>query len=141
MGAIPINTTGTKKRVFIFEDNPNNRAIMQLLLEHMNITVSFERWGSRIVERLRAFAPIDLILMDLMFPNEVSGYDLFDLIRAEADLADIPIIAVSAADASQAIPKTRSKGFNGFIAKPIELDKFPQYIAQALDKKPVWIGG
>jgi CheY-like chemotaxis protein len=73
---------------------------MQLLLEQNGAKMSFERWGKDTMERLRAFAPIDLILLDLMFLHGITGYDIFDRIRAQLEFQHIPIVAVSASDPS-----------------------------------------
>lgn len=127
------------KRIFIVEDNLSNRTIMQLLLEKHGAVISFERWGRETCQRLRAFAPVDLILMDLMFPNKVTGYDIFDTLRATADFAHIPIVAVSACDPSEAIPKTQAKGFAGFIAKPVDFYQFPKQIATLIKGGHIWM--
>jgi two-component system, cell cycle response regulator DivK len=127
------------KRIFIVEDNLENRAIAQIMLEYEGAKTAIDRWGVDTVARLRAFAPVDLILLDLMFPYEVSGYDVFDQIRAEDDLKAIPIVAVSAADPSQAIPKTQSKGFAGFISKPLDGNTFVPRLLQILNEEFMWV--
>lgn len=82
--------------------------------------------------------PIDLILLDLMFPNHISGYDIFDRIRENPTFAHIPIVAISAADPALEMSKARAKGFSGFIGKPINLLQFPQQIVQLLEGEQVW---
>jgi CheY-like chemotaxis protein len=129
------------KRVFIVEDNLSNRSVMQLLLEQSGALIAFERWGRDTVERLQAFYPVDIILLDLMLPNNVTGFQVFDLIRAEPAFASVPIIAISAMEAEEAIPKVHAKGFNGFISKPIKYDLFAHQIADVLEGKKVWYAG
>ena len=126
------------KRIFVVEDNLQNRVIMQTLLEQHGATTAFDRWGVATVEQLKRFAPIDLILLDLMYPNNITGFDIYQQIRAESEFLHIPIIAVSAMDASVAIPRTQALGFAGFIAKPINYDRFPRQIAAILNGEPVW---
>ncbi len=126
------------KRVFIVEDNINNRAIEQLLLEKHGARVGIDRWGTDAIQRLQAFAPVDIIILDLMFPNNVSGYEIFREIRALAMFDTTPIVAVSAADASVAIPMTQEFGFSGFISKPIDFERFAGQIASIIDGTPVW---
>jgi len=127
------------KHIFIVEDQPKNFAVIKTLLELHGAIVKFDRYGDQMIERLVSFQPIDLILLDLMFPNGISGYDLFDAIRATADFATVPIVAVSASDPAIAIPRTQAKGFNGFIAKPISYESFPKQIASILNDEEVWI--
>lgn len=129
------------KRAFIIEDNVANRSIMQLLLEQNGATVGFERWGLVAVEKLRKFAPVDIILLDLMFPNGITGYDVFKQIRESGYFPDTPIVAVSASESAVAIPKTQALGFAGFIAKPIEYDIFGKLVNQILEHETVWYAG
>ena len=127
-----------QKRVFVVDDNPANMFVMSSLLKKAGAETSYERWGTTTLQRMRAFAPIDLVLMDLMFPG-TSGYELFDLIHAEPDFADIPIVAVSAGDPASALPKVQAKGFVAFIAKPIDYDHFDQQILKILNNEAVWV--
>lgn len=129
------------KRIFLIEDNLGNRAIMQTLLESQGAKTNFERWGIDTIAKLEAFHPVDIILLDLMLPRGVTGYDIFSEIRNHHQLKHVPIVAVSASDASSAIPKTRSMGFNGFISKPIDYDRFPEQIIAILKNQPVWDAG
>src|ERR1700686_4977425 len=97
------------KRIVVIEDNPNNLAVMMTLLQFEGAKTGFERWGDTTIARLRTLSPVDLILLDLMFPNGVTGFDIFDQIHAHPEFADIPIVAVSAMDSSLAIPKARTQ--------------------------------
>jgi CheY-like chemotaxis protein len=126
------------RRIFIVEDNLQNRAIMQMLLEQSNATVAFERWGVEVISKLQAFMPVDIILLDLMLPNQVSGFDIFDQIRALDKFSTVPIVAVSAMDAAVAVPKAREKGFAGFISKPINYESFAYQIEVILAGGQVW---
>jgi CheY-like chemotaxis protein len=129
------------KRIFIVEDNVTNRSVMQAILEQEGAVIAFERWGRDVCERLAAFAPVDIVLLDLMLPGQISGYDIFDQIRADSRFKDVPIVAVSAAEAEQEIPRAHQKGFAGFISKPIKLHLFAGQIASLLSGKPVWYTG
>lgn len=129
------------KRIFVVEDNLENRIVVEVLLRENGADVGFERWGRRTIERLQEFAPVDLILLDLMFPKGVTGYDIFDEIRAEPAFAEVPIVAVSASNAAEAIPKTKEKGFAGFICKPILFGKFAQQIKRLIDGEEIWQDG
>ena len=126
------------KRVFMVEDHAGNMAIMMTLLQQQGATVKHDRWGKQSVEKLINFAPVDIILLDLMISDQISGYDIFDQIRQLKEFDNIPIVAVSASDPSSAIPKTRNKGFAAFIAKPIDIDRFPNQLATVLDGEAVW---
>src|SRR5688572_15855670 len=99
------------RRIFIVEDNIANRAIIQLMLEQNGAKTAIDRWGQEAIKRLQAFMPVDLILLDLMLGEALTGYDIFDTIRAMPEFDAVPIVAVSATDPSQGIPTTKDKGF------------------------------
>ncbi len=127
------------KRIFYVEDDVGNKAVAQLILEMAGVLFAFERWGTEnTIAKLRAFMPVDLIMLDLMLAHQVSGYDVFEAIRREPEFGHIPIVAVSAADPSVEIPKARDKGFAGFIGKPISLRLFPRQIAELINGGQVW---
>jgi CheY-like chemotaxis protein len=128
------------KRIFIVEDNLANRAIEQLLLEQAGAKVAFERWGTETISKLKLCMPIDIILLDLMFPNKITGYSVFNDIRACPEFQHIPIVAVSASDPSSAIPRARTHGFNGFISKPVDFDRFAKQVAEIIEGQSIWQG-
>ena len=127
----------TGKRIFYIEDDLMNRAVVKTILEYAGAVFASEFWGHMEVvqSRLRCFLPIDLILLDLMFPKNVSGYDIFDALHRQALFSQIPIVAVSASEPAVEVPKTRAKGFRGFIPKPINLYTFPEQIVTMLEQE------
>ena len=131
------------KRIFYIEDNVSNLALVQMILEQQGAKVYFERWGNEadIINRLKSFMPVDLILLDLMFAGNISGYDIFDQLRQVPDFDHIPIATVSAADPSIEMPKARAKGFAGYISKPVKLIMFPQQVADLINCHHVWYAG
>lgn len=127
------------KRVFYIEDDANNRGIAQIILEAAGATLQFDNWGfiELSLPKIKVFHP-DIILLDLMLMSRVSGYDVYDALRSHKQFSSIPIVAVSASDPSVEIPKTRAKGFAGFIGKPISIHLFANQIATILNGKAVW---
>ena len=129
------------KRIFIVEDNMQNRVVFQMAFIRHGALVDFERRGRETLARLNEIPGVDLIILDLMLSEGVSGFDLYDEIRAVPKYAATPIVAVSAMDPSLAIPKTLAKGFSGFIAKPIDNHLFPKQIARIMEGEAVWYAG
>jgi CheY-like chemotaxis protein len=129
------------KRIFVVEDNLQNRVIFKMMLISQGAWVEFDRWGRDALWRLQAFKNVDLIILDLMLRGGMSGYTIFDEIRSLPEFAQVPIIAVSAAEPAVAIPTTQEKGFSGFIAKPINDDLFPKQIARIIAGEAVWYAG
>lgn len=129
------------KHVFVIEDNLENRIIMRIVLNRSGAQIDFDRWGREVPDHLGGMNVIDVILLDLMFPNGITGYTIFDKIRQIPRLANVPIVAVSAADPFTAIPRCRAQGFAGFIAKPIDDELFPTQIADIIAGRNIWYAG
>lgn len=126
------------KRIFIFEDNPENRVITRFSLSRFGVVVQSDHSGREAIRKLKQFAPVDLIIMDLMMGMGSDGFTIAQEIRQDPALANIPILAVSATDSSTAIPRCREMGFIGFVSKPINDDRFPDQVAKAIAHIEVW---
>ncbi len=126
-------------RIFYIEDDLFNRTIARTILESQGAEVAVDPWGypEISINKMIRFQP-NIILLDLMLPNQTSGYEIFASIQRRPNLARIPVVAVSAADASIEIPKTQAKGFKGFINKPLDIHLFPNQIAAVLKGETVW---
>lgn len=129
------------KNIFIVEDNAQNRVIYQTVLMTQGATLEFDRWGRQAEMHLQCFKHFDLIILDLMLPGGITGYDVFKRIRELPGFENVPVVAISAADPSAAIKETREKGFSGFIAKPIDMILLPGQLARIIEGEQVWYGG
>lgn len=127
------------KRIFYVEDDARNRGVVQILLQHAGAIVEFDRWGFAeiAIPKIKAFRP-DIILLDLMLPANVTGYEVFDALQRSQGLQNIPVVAVSASDPEIEIPKAKAKGLRGFIAKPINIQRFTQQLTEVLDGQTLW---
>ncbi len=80
---------------------------------------------------------IDLVLLDIQIPNE-DGYALMQRIRAHPRLRQAAVVAVTASVMPQDVARAREAGFDGFIGKPIDADRFPDQIRRVLGGEAVW---
>jgi two-component system, cell cycle response regulator DivK len=126
------------KRIFIIEDDVVNMSVYTAVLERSGATIIRDFRNLDSLHLLTGYLPVDVILLDLMLRYHVSGYDIFDKLKADPQFAQIPIVAVSAADPQIEISKAKAKGFAGFIGKPIDPLKFPEQIASCIEGHPVW---
>jgi two-component system cell cycle response regulator DivK len=130
-----------RKLIFAVEDNTLNRTVFQVTLVMHGARIEFERWGKDTVYRLRRIGEVDLIILDLMLHNGISGYDIFAEIRQLPEYSYTPIVAVSAADPSTAIPKAKELGFSGFISKPVDEEIFSEQLARIINGEMIWDDG
>ena len=120
-------------RILIIEDNAMNRQLVCDLLEYRADEVSAVSSMAE-ARGLWLEARPQLVLLDIHLQGE-SGFDVLREIRAQAALAQVPIIAVTAF----AMPGDRERclraGFDGYVSKPIDTRQFPQYIDTFLKER------
>lgn len=69
------------KRIFVVEDNMENRVVYHMIFMREGAVFEFGRWGGDAIRLLDRFRPVDLIILDLTLTMGMSGYSLFDEIR------------------------------------------------------------
>lgn len=126
------------KRLFNIEDNPQNLAINRTLLESAGAHFFYERWGLNTAQRVVDVLPINLIILDLHFPNNVSGYTVFENLYAHPKLKDIPIIILTAFDPDERTLEAKNKGLCGYMRKPTNPREFVKQIKFVLDGGEIW---
>ena len=124
--------TAMTQKIFIVEDNELNMKLFNDLLDAHGYETVTTRDGTKALDIAKDSKP-DLILMDIQLP-EVSGLDITRLIKAEDDLKNIPIIAVTAFAMKGDEDKIRECGCNGYISKPISIGSFIETIKSHLEE-------
>lgn len=105
-----------KPKIAVVEDNPDNRLLVQALLEEMYEISEYET-GTDAVEGLEEDDP-DLILLDISLP-EMDGTEVLRWVREHATLQDVPVIALTAHAMAGDREKYLAAGFNDYVTKPI----------------------
>ncbi len=109
-------------RILVVEDNPLNRLLVHDLLElrgHAVVEAATVEEARTMLDREH----LDLLLLDVQIPGG-GGEAVIREVRQRADLADLPIVAVT----SLAMPGDRERllsiGFQGYLSKPIDTRTF-----------------
>ena len=125
----------TNKKLLLVEDIEVNREIAIMLLEGAGFTVDFATNGKEAVEKFSAskVGEYDAILMDIQMPI-MNGYEATAAIRQLKNpaLANIPIIAMTANAFSEDVQAAKNAGMNSHIAKPIDVPKMLEVLAEVL---------
>lgn len=125
-------------RVLVVEDNVNNFNLILRLLTSLGI--EYCEWissGYKAAEEADQFTPIDLILLDIQLPYE-NGFEVHKSLRESDAYKDTKIVAVTANASEQYMQKAINGGFDGFIGKPLDPDRFPDQIEKILQGEPIW---
>jgi two-component system cell cycle response regulator DivK len=75
--------------------------------------------------------------MDIRLPYE-DGYQALLRLRQNDKLKELPVVAVTAHASEEQMERARDAGFDGFIGKPIDPDRFPAQVQRMLCGEPVW---
>lgn len=123
--------------VLVVEDNVSNFVLIARMLGYLGVHCEWKTSGYEVVEYADTLPRLDLILMDIRLPYE-DGYGALKKIRESERLKDTIIIAVTAEASSEQIKKARKAGFDGFLGKPLDPDRFPEQIQRILNGEAVW---
>lgn len=121
------------KTILIVEDNELNMKLFNDLLESKGYKIIQTANGLNAVELAREHKP-DLILMDIQLP-EVSGLEVTKWLKADDELAYIPVIAVTAFAMKGDEEKILEGGCESYISKPISVAKFLTTIESFIEKE------
>lgn len=105
------------KQILIIDDEADLRELIEVsLVGYAGWQVQTAATCQQGLEKARDNKP-DLILLDISMP-EVDGYQCFEQLQAEPDLADIPVIVLTARVQRQDHRKVSEMGIVGVIIKP-----------------------
>lgn len=110
--------------ILIVEDNPDNRMLIVDLLTVKGYRPIQAMDGEEAIALARQERPA-LILMDLSLPR-LDGWEATRRLKADAELKDIPVIALTAHVMTGDEAKALDAGCDGYIAKPINVWSFVQ---------------
>ncbi|MCW4470586.1 response regulator [Flavobacterium sp. MFBS3-15] len=116
-----------KKKILIIDDDPRNIFALSATLRAKGYDCVSCAGAREAIKLLEGEAGIDAILIDMMMP-EMDGYEAIPLIKAMPKMQGIPVISVTA----QAMVGDREKcldaGADGYISKPIDVDRLLQML-------------
>lgn len=130
----------TQPVILYVEDDAQSRKLMTMLLRgRMKIgQVTIWQDSQDFAARIDALAPKpNLILLDIQI-KPIDGFAMLAHLRALPWTADVPIIALTASVMNEEVRRLRDAGFDGCLAKPINLDLFPSLVSSALAGEQVW---
>ena len=109
-------------RILLIEDNATNLDLMNYLLHALGFDVECATDGVSGLEAARS-GGYDLILSDILMPD-LDGYELARRVKADERLKTIPLVAITALAMAGDRDKIIAAGFDGYISKPIDPQKF-----------------
>ena len=118
----------------IIDDDAYNVYIMERFLDRENIAYTAITDTSLLENTLKELKNISLVLLDLEMPKR-DGYEIMEVLKRFLD-SRVPIVACTVHTAE--INRTKKLGFSGFIAKPLDMERFSEQIHRILKGETIW---
>jgi putative two-component system response regulator len=104
--------------VLIVDDEYVGRETLQSVLEGEGYRLEMAENGWQAIEKAKALLP-DVILLDVMMPG-MTGFEVCQRIRNDPQVAEIPIIILTALDDRESLLNSLKAGADDFISKPFD---------------------
>lgn len=121
-------------RVLLIDDDQTNLEFMRQLLRMEGHELVWAADGEQGLALLRQLRP-DLIICDVIMPH-LGGYAVLETVRADPQLAGIPVLLFSAAMDEEARAMGMRRGATEVLAKPFDLAQLRGAIRRCLGAEP-----
>jgi signal transduction histidine kinase len=119
------------RTILIVEDDHINYQLLEVVLKRTGVNLLHAVTGLDAVRFCQEHEKIDLVLMDVQLP-EMNGFDAIKLIKQNQP--DIPIIVQTANSLNEEKSRADEAGCQGFMTKPISLNKFMSEVDKFMQK-------
>jgi two-component system cell cycle response regulator DivK len=119
----------------IVEDNTRNMQILSNLLAEQGITHTGVLDPLLLTEVFKTIEHPDVIFLDLEMPG-LDGYDVLRMIKSDNRFSGVFVVACTVHTAE--ITTAHEQGFDSFLGKPLDPDRFPDQLERILRGESVW---
>lgn len=123
--------------VLVVEDNVANFVRMARMLGFLGIHCDWKTSGYEVHEYADTLPQLDLILVDISLPYE-DGYSAEHKLHQSERFKSVPIVAVMVDASQEQMNRAGAAGFDGFLGRPLDPDRFPKQIRRILNGEQVW---
>jgi len=129
------------KPVLVYvEDDENSILVMKMVVERVMGLPALHVLQSRadFVQQVKNLGTVpDVFLLDIhMKPYD--GLELLSMLRGDPQFKESKVIAITASVTNEEVSHLKRGGFDGAIAKPLNIEAFPGLIQRVLDGEGVW---
>jgi two-component system, cell cycle response regulator DivK len=123
----------SQPHALLIDDNVQNLRVLARMLSKEGWTATEVAQPALLGQALAGLQSVDAVFLDLEMPT-TDGFAVKDWLREQLD--DVPIIAYTVHVSE--IQVTRDAGFDGFIGKPLNAERFAGQLARIVKRLPVW---
>ncbi|MDP2344787.1 MAG: ATP-binding protein [Deltaproteobacteria bacterium] len=126
---LPVIPGAATLRVLVVEDNPVNRAVMELMLARIGIPPVCVDGGAAALAHLHANV-VDIVLLDVQMPD-IDGLEVARQVRAKPGRSPV-LIAVTANALPEEEARAKAAGVDEYLTKPVRLEVLAHALARAV---------
>ena len=126
---------GSPVRVLVVDDEVNICELLRLYFEKEGFAVATARDGIDALAKVGPFSP-DLVILDIMMPGEMDGYQLCEKLRADRDLCGTHVVMVTARGQDADRSKGMNAGADAYFVKPFSPLALARHLEETLVEKP-----
>jgi CheY-like chemotaxis protein len=118
--------------ILIVDDDENHRSLLSDYLQRLGYTTQEARDGQEALDLLNGDMPM-AILLDLRMPV-MSGWALLDALKKMPTTRSLPVIIISGYGYEW---EAELVGANGYVSKPVDLDRVKSTLEEVVGPPPV----
>ena len=130
-----------KKPILVYvEDDENSIFVMKMVVERvMKLpTLHVLQSGADFVQQVKGLGVVpDVFMLDIQM-KPFDGVELLGMLRKDPQFQCSKVIALTASVTNEEVSLLKSGGFDGAIAKPLNIEVFPDLIARIIRGEQVW---
>ena len=131
----------SQKPVLVYvEDDENSILVMKMVVERVMGLPTLHVLKSRadFVQQVKGLGVVpDIFLLDIQM-KPYDGVELLSMLRGDPQFNQSKVIALTASVTNEEVSLLKSSGFDGAIAKPLNIEAFPGLIAKIINGERVW---
>ncbi|MGQ9907520.1 MAG: response regulator [Candidatus Flexifilum sp.] len=116
--------------IVVVDDNFDDLQIIYMALSYYSLEVHAASSAEQCADLVNQVQP-DLVITDLAMP-EADGWAVLDMLRSNPQTAHTPVVAITAYHSPRLQQEALARGFNGYVAKPIEMDTIMNELRRVL---------
>lgn len=136
-----MDSQNSQKPILVYvEDDENSILVMKMVVERvMGLpTLHVLQSSTDFVQRVKGLGVVpDVFLLDIQM-KPYDGVELLSMLRKDPQFKCSKVIALTASVTNEEVSLLKSGGFDGAIAKPLNIEAFPGLIAKIMNGERVW---
>lgn len=125
----------SQPHALIIDDNSKNVMVLANMLADESVTNTHVTNPHQLDAAINTLTQVNVVFLDLEMPG-INGYEVLEKLKADARFEGVPVVAYTVHVSE--IHNASQLGFDSFLGKPLDADKFPGQLQRILRGEAVW---